>query len=188
MRIIEMDTKRLRLRQWRTPDWDAFAALNADPAVMEYFPHPLERQASNAVANRIYAQLAQRGWGLWAVEVRDVAPFIGFVGLHVPEYPIPCACNVEIGWRLDSRYWGKGYATEAARAALAIGFEELQLPEIVSFAARANQRSHRVMERLGMRCAGELFEHPLLPEGHPLRTHVLYRLTREQWLARSINS
>jgi RimJ/RimL family protein N-acetyltransferase len=187
MPIIEFNTERLRLRQWQTPDWDAFAELNADPDVMAFFPHTLERSTSDALANRIYAQLAQRGWGLWAVEIPQQASFIGFVGLNIPGYAIPAACGIEIGWRLSSQYWGKGYASEAARAALQIGFEQLQLPEIVSFAALANCRSRAVMERIGMTHGGEQFEHPLLPEDHPLRAHALYRIDRATWLSQNVN-
>jgi RimJ/RimL family protein N-acetyltransferase len=181
-RIIEFHTERLRLRQWQTQDWDAFAAMNADPQVMAYFPNLLDREASDDMANRIYAELTQRGWGLWAVEIPGEAPFIGFVGLHIPCFDIPCEAGIEIGWRLAHPYWGKGYATEAAGAALAIGFTQLQLPEIVSFAALENSRSRAVMERLGMRCADEYFDHPLLAEDHPLRKHALYRIRREEWL------
>lgn len=180
-RIIEFNTERLRLRQWQTPDWEAFAALNADPDVMAFFPHALDRATSDAVANRIYAELTQRGWGLWAVEIPRVAPFIGFVGLNISGYEIPCASGIEVGWRLAKQFWGQGYATEAASAALAVGFTQLQLPEIVSFAALENRRSRAVMERLGMKCDEECFEHPLLPVGHFLRKHALYRLDRAAW-------
>lgn len=183
--IIEFNTARLRLRQWQTPDWEAFAALNADPEVMAFFPHTLDRATSDALANRIYAELTQRGWGLWAVEIPQEASFIGFVGLNISGYDIPCASGIEVGWRLAKAYWGKGYATEAAAAALAVGFTQLQLPEIVSFAALENRRSRAVMERLGMQCDADCFEHPLLPEGHSLRTHALYRLDRLTWLSRA---
>jgi RimJ/RimL family protein N-acetyltransferase len=181
-RVIEFHTERLHLRQWKTPDWDAFAAMNADPEVMAYFPHLLDRATSDDMANRIYAELTQRGWGLWAVEIPGEASFIGFVGLHIPGFDIPCEAGIEMGWRLAKPYWGKGYATEAARAVLAIGFMQLQLPEIVSFAALKNRRSQAVMERIGMHCNNEYFEHPLLPDDHPLRRHALYRIRREEWL------
>ena len=174
-----LPTARLLLRAWRDADRPALAALNADPAVMEFFPGVLDRVGSNAMADRIAAHWAERGFGLWAVEVPGAAPFIGYVGLSVPRFEAAFTPCVEIGWRLAAAHWGRGYATEAARAALAFGFGELGLAEIVSFTVPANARSRAVMERLGMRRdpAGD-FDHPLLPPGHPLRRHVLYRLGR----------
>jgi RimJ/RimL family protein N-acetyltransferase len=172
-------TPRLQLRQWRDEDLPVFARMNADPEVMEFFPKPLDRSESDALATRIRDGLARRGFGLWAVEVPGVAGFIGFVGLAVPTYETHFTPCVEIGWRLDRQHWGRGYATEAARAALEFGFRQLALEEIVSFTVPANLRSRRVMERIGMtRSPADDFEHPALPEGHPLRRHVLYRATR----------
>lgn len=179
--LIEFETERLYLRQWRESDLEPFAALNADPQVMAFFPSPLSRQDSDALAQRIRALIAQRGWGLWAVEVKGHRPFIGFVGLHVPLAALPFSPCVEVGWRLAASHWGRGYATEAARGALRVAFERLAVPEIVSFTAVGNQRSRRVMERLGMQHRGETFAHPDVPQGSPLRSHVLYRLRREQW-------
>jgi RimJ/RimL family protein N-acetyltransferase len=175
--IIELDTERLRLRQWRASDRTPFAELNADPRVMEFFPSRLDRQASDALAERIEAKIAQRGWGLWAAELRATGEFIGFIGLQPPAAQLPCSPCVEVGWRLAQRYWGKGLATEGARAALAFGFGKLGLDEIVSFTVPANRRSRAVMERLGMQedKAGA-FEHPSIPPGSPLRLHCLYRL------------
>lgn len=175
--VIEFDTERLRLRQWRAADLVPFAALNADPQVMEYLPDLLTRQASDELVQRIQTEIEQRGWGFWAVEVKGGAPFIGFAGLHVPAAALPFSPCVEIGWRLVAAHWGQGYATEAARGALRVGFELLELAEIVSFTTVNNRRSSRVMERIGMHYSGE-FEHPGLSEGHPLRPHVLYRLER----------
>jgi RimJ/RimL family protein N-acetyltransferase len=149
---------------------------------MEFFPGPLDRAESDALAGRIRDHLARHGFGLWAVEARGVADFIGFVGLSVPSFQAPFTPCVEIGWRLAHEHWGRGYATEAARAALAFGFRDLALEEIVSFTVPMNRRSRRVMERLGMtRSAADDFEHPALPEGHALRPHVLYRLRRGDW-------
>ncbi|HYD81544.1 MAG TPA: GNAT family N-acetyltransferase [Paucimonas sp.] len=179
--MIELDTSRLRLRQWKAADREPFAALNADPRVMEFFPAPLDRADSDAMADRCGARIAERGWGLWAVEVRATGEFIGFVGLEIPKGPLPFLPCVEIGWRLAFPHWGKGYATEAARAALAAGFERIGLDEIVSFTALVNRRSRAVMERLGMRDSGVGFDHPRVPEGSPLRPHCLYRLTRDEW-------
>ena len=171
-------TERLLLRGWREEDLEPFAALNADPRVMEHFPSTMTREESDAfVLERILPHFAERGFGLWAVDVQGVAPFVGFVGLNVPSFDAHFTPCVEIGWRLSAPSWGKGYATEAARAAIAYGFEEAGLDEIVSFTVPANRRSVAVMERLGMRFDGE-FDHPRLPEGHPLRRHVLYRLER----------
>jgi RimJ/RimL family protein N-acetyltransferase len=178
---IELETERLRLRQWRPSDREPFAALNADPRVMEFFPSVLDRETSDALVARWESEIAERGWGLWAVELRESGPFIGFVGLQVPSAALPFAPCVEVGWRLAFAYWGKGYASEAARGALWVGFEQLQLPEIVSFTAVVNRRSRAVMERLGMREAPATFSHPRLAEGHWLREHCLYRLRREEW-------
>ena len=179
--MIEHETERLLLRQWCASDREPFAALNADPRVMEYFPALLDRAASDAMADRCQALIDKRGWGLWAVETRDSHAFIGFVGLHIPTAALPFNPCVEIGWRLAHSHWGRGLATEAAQAALRVGFEVLRLPEIVSFTARSNLRSRAVMAKLGMIDAGEAFEHPSVPLGSPLRRHCLYRLSRGQW-------
>ena len=175
--MTSLVTERLVLRPWRPADRAPFAALNADPAVMEHFPAPLTREESDAMIARAEAHLDQHGFGPWAVEVRGGAPVIGFVGLVVPRFTAHFTPCVEIGWRLARAHWGHGYATEAARAALAFGFGTVGLAEIVSFTVPANVRSIAVMERLGMTRdpAGD-FEHPNLPEGHPLRRHVLYRI------------
>jgi RimJ/RimL family protein N-acetyltransferase len=180
--LIELSTLRLRLRQWHPDDKEAFASLNADPRVMEFFPSCLECSASDAMAVRLQSLIAERGWGFWAVEVLGGEKFIGFVGLHVPSPELPFSPCIEIGWRLAFAHWGKGYASEAARAALQFGFEVLNLPEIVSFTAIGNDRSRSVMNKLRMREDPETFEHPALPIGHPLREHCLYRLSREDWL------
>jgi RimJ/RimL family protein N-acetyltransferase len=168
------------LRPWRDTDMDPFAALNADPLTMEFFPATLSREESDAAAVRIRRAIETRGFGLWAAEVPDVAGFIGAIGLHVPEYDTPFTPCVEVGWRLDRAYWGRGYATEGARAAMHDGFDRLGLAEIVSFTAACNVRSRRVMERLGMtRSPDDDFDHPRITEGHPLRRHVLYRQARD---------
>jgi len=172
-----LSTPRLRLRPWRESDFEPFAAMNADPAVMEHFPSVATRTESDAMAERIMAKMEAQGWGLWALEVIGGEPFIGFTGLGVPgfeAYFTPCT---EVGWRLARSAWGNGYATEAARAALAFGFDELGLPEIVSFTAVTNTRSAAVMERLGMKRDGEL-DHPNIAQGSPLRRHLLYRIAR----------
>lgn len=179
--VIELDTPRLRLRRWRTADRQPFAALNADPEVMEFFPSPLARAESDALADRIEAAFELQGWGFWAVESKAGGDFIGFVGLAVPRADLPFSPCVEVGWRLAREHWGQGYASEAARAALNAGFEQLGLEQIVSFAVLANRRSRAVMERIGMLDSGEDFEHPALAVGSALRRHCLYRITRAQW-------
>lgn len=176
---FEIRTARLRLRSWRDDDFETLVALNADPRVMEFFPATVSREETRARFDRTRARIEARGYGLWPVEVIGGAPFIGMVGLEVPDFRAHFQPAVEIGWRLAAEHWGRGYATEAARAVLAYGFERLGLPEIVSFTTANNLRSRRVMEKLGMRWSpDDDFLHPLLPEGHPLRPHVLYRLRR----------
>jgi len=175
----ELRTARLRLRRWRPTDAEPFAALNADPRVMEHFPALLSREESDILVRRIEDRFDQRGFGLWAVEIMGVTPFAGFVGLSVPHFETAFTPCVEIGWRLAAEFWGHGFATEGARAALNFGFESLGLYEIVSFTVPANLRSRRVMEKLGMiHHRADDFDHPLLPVGHPLRRHVLYRIGR----------
>jgi len=172
-------TSRLLLRTWSDDDLPFFAAMNADPEVMEHFPRVLNHAESDFLAARIRSNFATRGFGLWAVELCEVAPFIGFVGLSVPHFDAHFTPCVEIGWRLARACWGRGYATEAALAVLEFGFCRLELEEIVSFTAASNLRSRKVMERIGMtRSPQDDFEHPLLAPGHPLRPHVLYRLAK----------
>jgi RimJ/RimL family protein N-acetyltransferase len=172
----EPRTDRLIMRRWIPEDRAPFAALNADPRVMEHFPAPLSRLQSDTLADRIEAHFAKHQFGLWALEIPGRTRFAGFVGLSVPDFEAHFTPCVEIGWRLAAEHWGCGYATEAARAALAFGFEQLQLAEIVAFTTACNTRSRRVMERIGMtRNAADDFDHPRLSEGHPLRRHVLYR-------------
>jgi len=150
---------------------------------MEYFPGVLSRAESDSFADRIDAHFKDHGFGLWAVEVPGKANFIGFVGLSVPGFDAHFMPAVEVGWRLDKAYWGSGFATQAAHAAVTDGFVRVGLAEIVSFTTPANIRSIRVMERLGMtHYSADDFEHPRLPEHHRLRQHVLYRLSRAAWL------
>jgi RimJ/RimL family protein N-acetyltransferase len=181
-KLLPAPTARLRLRLWAPSDKLAFRAMNADRRVMEYFPAQLSAAESDAFVDRIYEHQEVHGFSLWAVELRATSTFIGFTGLAVPRWDLPFTPCVEIGWRLAHDYWGQGYATEAAKAALAFGFDELTLEEIVSFTAISNDRSRRVMQRLGMlHCENEDFYHPALPHMHPLARHVLYRLTRDAW-------
>jgi RimJ/RimL family protein N-acetyltransferase len=171
-------TERLILRRWRDADRAPFAALNADPEVMRHMPAVLTRAGSDELAARIDGHFDRHGFGLWAVEVVASGDFVGFVGLAVPRFEAAFTPCVEIGWRLARAAWGHGYATEAARASSRHGFEVLGLAEIVSFTSVGNAASRAVMERIGMRHdPGDDFDHPLLAEGHPLRRHVLYRLS-----------
>ncbi|MGD1905967.1 MAG: GNAT family N-acetyltransferase [Leptolyngbyaceae cyanobacterium] len=180
-------TPRLRLRPWQSGDRAPFAALNADPLVTACLPGQLSRAESDALVDRIQAHFEDHGFGLWAVERLEGAPFIGFVGLSIPRFKAPFTPCVEIGWRLAADYWGQGYASEGARAALNFGFKTLKLNEIVSFTVPHNHRSRRVMEKIGLvRDPTGDFEHPLLPLGHPLQAHVLYRLKRNDWSANSL--
>nr|WP_205830096.1 GNAT family N-acetyltransferase [Microbispora sp. CL1-1] len=166
------------MRRWREDDKEPFAALNADPVVMEHFPATLSREDSDALAERIEAGFDEHGFGLWAVEADG--EFIGFTGLSVPRFTAPFTPCVEIGWRLARSAWGRGYATEAARASLEDGFGRAGLTEVVSFTAVQNVRSQAVMRRLGMtHDPADDFDHPALPAGHPLRRHVLYRIRRQ---------
>ncbi len=177
MAIIQ--TERLVLRPWRPTDFEPFAKLNADPVVREHFPSLLTREQSDAQAQTLSQQIEECGWGFWAVSEMDGADFIGFIGLNPLNFETPFTPAVEIGWRLDKAFWGKGYATEGAKAALNYGFKTLLLDEIVAFTVPGNQRSRRVMEKIGMKHDSKgNFEHPQLPEGHPLRWHVLYRIIK----------
>lgn len=184
MNEYEISTERLLLRQWCDSDYLPFADLNADPTVMEFFPSVLTRAASDASADRIRVGIAERGWGLWAVEVKRWQRFIGFVGLNPVPEAIPGWPGVEIGWRLAKPHWGNGYATEAAEAVLGFAFKTIHLNEVVSFTAAINHRSRRVMERVGLAFV-EAFQHPHLPHDSPLKEHVLYRLAAGDWRARS---
>ena len=179
--LIEFDTDRLRLRQWRESDCTPFAAMATDPQVMEFLLPLPTRTDCDALVERIKARIAENGWGFWAVERKATGEFIGFTGLNVPLATLPFSPCVEIGWRLARHTWGQGFATEAARGALQVGFERLGFEEIVAFTAVGNLRSAAVMERIGMRedVAGA-FDHPVVPEGHPLRRHRLYRIARPQ--------
>jgi RimJ/RimL family protein N-acetyltransferase len=180
----ELETPRLHLRAWIDDDLPAFAAMNADPEVMRYFPEAMTRVKSDALAKRIRDNMAKHGWGLWAVEVKTGSKFAGFVGLAIPTFKAEFMPAVEIGWRLSRDCWGRGFATEGAQAALAFAFGRLNLGELVSFTAVGNQRSRGVMERLGMiHKPAEDFEHPMIAEGSPVRRHVLYRLTQKRWRA-----
>jgi RimJ/RimL family protein N-acetyltransferase len=173
--IHEIETERLLLRQWRPSDFPAFATMNADEEAMRFFPAKLSEQESNALAQRCRDLIEHRGWGFWAAQEKSSNSFIGFIGLHVPTIDLPFAPCAELGWRLARHSWGKGLATEGASAVLAFAFNQLLLPEVVAFTTLSNQRSERVMKRLGMQRDALTFQHPSLPEGHSMREHCLYR-------------
>jgi len=170
-------TERLLLRRWRASDRAPFAALGADPRVMRNLGTLMTRGESDALADRIEAHFAAHGFGLWALEVPDVDAFAGFVGLAHARFPAPFNPSIELAWRLAPAHQGRGYATEAARAALRFGFEQLGLAEILAFTTTSNLASQRVMQRIGMQRdpTGD-FEHPALPQGDALRAHVLHRV------------
>ncbi len=181
---LPIETERLILRPWRESDLVPFAALNADPEVMEFFPDTLSRADSDALALRVRERIETEGLGFFAVEVKGGPGFIGMVGPSVPPYgaQLPCGPCTEIGWRLSRAAWGKGYASEAASASLDFAFATLGRDEVVSFTAVQNERSQAVMRRIGMtRDENGDFDHPLLPAGHRLLRHVLYRIPRRTW-------
>jgi len=180
-------TERLLMRRWRDADREPFAALNADPAVMEHYQGTTPRHRSDAFIDRIEAWWEEHGWGLWAIEVPGIAPFIGYVGLWPADY-VTGEPMVEVGWRLAHEHWGHGYVTEAAREALRFGFEDVGLDEIVSFTVPQNERSWHVMERIGLqRDPSGDFDHPNVDAAaypHLVR-HVFYRLGRAEWQGRN---
>lgn len=171
--MVVLRGARVVLRPWRADDRVAFRRMGTDARVMEFMPGLLDATQSDALAERLAADIAARGWGCWVLEVPGVAEFGGFVGLNPTEV---AGGGIEVAWRLDPAVWGRGYATEAAALALDFGFSQLALPEIIAFTAVVNRRSRAVMERLCMAAMGE-FDHPVLAEGHWLRRHVLYRKT-----------
>jgi RimJ/RimL family protein N-acetyltransferase len=182
MAIPELRTDRLVLRDWLERDRVPYAAMNADPEVMRHFPNPLSRDESDAMLESLTPKWAEHGFGGWIVERAADGAFLGVTGFSRPSFDPPIIPEVEIGWRYARASWGHGYATEAAEAALAYGFEVVGLDDVVSFTVPANERSWRVMERLGMtRDPADDFDHPRLPRGHPLRRHILYRLRRADW-------
>jgi ribosomal-protein-alanine N-acetyltransferase len=179
-----LKTDRLVLRRWRLDDRMPFARMNADPDVMEFFVSPLTREESDAFVDRIEAGFAEDGFGLWAVEEIEAGRFIGFTGLIYQTFQAHFTPAVEVGFRLARHAWGRGYATEAATEAVKYGFEAAGLAEIVSMTAIQNARSQAVMRKLGMtHDPADDFDHPRVPDGHPLKRHVLYRLTAKQWRA-----
>ena len=177
--IEQIKTERLILRQWKNSDLEPFAKLNADSRVREFFPSILSREESDASVEIISQNIETNGWGFWAVSCPGISDFIGMVGISEVKFAASFVPAVEIGWRLAQEHWGKGYATEAARAAAGFGFSTLDLEEIVAFTTVQNDRSRHVMKKIGMQHTSvDDFEHPLVKKGDPLRKHVLYRLNR----------
>jgi len=168
-------TDRLVLRQWSDADRESFGAMCADTEVMRFFPTTLTEEQADAFIDRASLHIAECDWGLWAVEREGV--FLGFTGLAVPTFESDFLPGVEIGWRFARHAWGHGYATEAARAALAYAFDVLELDEVLSFTTVENAKSRAVMDRLGMTHVSD-FDHPNIEPRHPQRPHVLYRLSR----------
>lgn len=183
-RFDEMRTPRLLMRRWREDDRAPFAAMNADPEVMRYFPTVRDEASSNALVDLLEARLETQGYGLWVLERRVEGDFIGFTGLNPLPAGTPGGDGIEIGWRLAAHAWGHGYATEAARVALEIGLVEAELPEIWSITAVLNRPSQAVMQRIGLRHRSD-YDHPGVPVGHPLRPHVAYRIARADRAASS---
>ena len=183
-KMLVLETDRILLRHWRKSDLQPFAALNSDARVMEFFPSTLNFDQSKAMVERIEAGFVRDQFGLWAAEFKETKTFIGFVGLNRPTFVADFTPCVEIGWRIAGEFWGKGLAPEAASEVLRDGFERLNLNEIVSFTAVLNQKSIRVMEKIGMKhSAFDNFLHPALAESHPLKPHVLYKINKTSWSA-----
>lgn len=182
--MIEMHSPRLLLRRWCSEDREPFAALNADAEVMRHFPACLSRAQSDRLLQRIEADFAERGFGLWALQRKDSGAFIGLAGVRPVGFAAPFCPALEMAWLLARPHWRQGFASEAARAVLDCAFTRLALEQVVAFTAQGNLASQALMRAIGMRAdpAGD-FDHPLLPAGHRLSRHVLYRLPRADWEA-----
>ena len=183
--ITELETKRLKLRQWKEEDYLPFSKLNANPKVMEFFPSVLTKVQSDVMLSTMKALISEKGWGFWAVEEKETGLLIGSFGLHEPTDELPFLPCVEIGWRFSFEHWGKGYASEAGEEVLKFSFEVLELDEVVSFTAVKNERSWKLMQRLGMKNTYANFEHLALPKGHKLRELVLYKMTKKLYYEKS---
>lgn len=179
--ISTLLTERLILRQWQPSDYADFAQMNADTEVMRYFPKRLSSAQSDMIAHKCQQLIEDNGWGFWVVSLKETSKFIGMVGLNETHADMPFAPSVEIGWRLQKRYWGQGYATEAARAALCFAFNDLKLDAVVAFTAIINEQSQMIMKRIGMSNTQDDFYHPMLDSDHPLAKHVLFKITQDDW-------
>jgi RimJ/RimL family protein N-acetyltransferase len=183
---IVLRTRRLVLRRWKESDLLPFARINADQRVMEFMLGTMTEEETRQSVEHMKKHFDAHGFGRWAVEITDSEKFIGFVGISIPTYTLTFSPCVEVAWRICADEWGKGYAPEAANEAMRDGFKRVGLEEIVSFTTLTNSKSRRVMEKLGMRyCSAEDFDHPMVPEAHSLRRHVLYRMTKADWRPQS---
>lgn len=179
--MVELETDRLILRQWKKSDYSEFAKLTSDPLVMKFFPRVLTKTDSDQLASKIETLIKDNGWGFWAVELKSTSMFIGFIGLHYQDLDIPNAPFVEIGWRLSSNQWGFGYASEAAKRALKYAFEELSTTSVYAFTTIKNLPSKSVMTRIGMVDTNQDFNHPNLSNYPELVRHSLYRISADMW-------
>ncbi|MCZ4064691.1 GNAT family N-acetyltransferase [Oxalobacter aliiformigenes] len=179
-----LSTSRILLRPWKETDYSVFFEMSSDPLVSEYLPSFPDKSSCDAFINHLRGNFSEKGWGFWALEHRESGTFMGMAGIHEPgpEFGVGRPC-VEIGWRLARGFWGKGYAMEAAQEIVRFAFSELHLDELVSFTARDNVRSEKLMKRLGMIYEKD-FDLLLFPPEHPHRRHLLYKLTRQQWQTR----
>lgn len=183
---MELETPRLILRPWKDSDLEPFAAMNADPRVMEFFPKLMTRDETAAMVERVKNRYAEDGFCFWAADEKATGNFIGFIGLGRPSFEAKFMPCVEIGWRLAPQYWGKGYAPEGAEEVVRDAFERFNLDEIVAFTAALNSKSIRVMEKISMRRDQDNdFLHPALEDGHHLKPHVLYRISQKEWRAKA---
>ena len=179
--MIRIETTRLILREWLPADLPYFALLNASPTVMKYFPNTLSHSESDALADRLQGQITANGYGFYAAERLEDSQFIGFLGVNKSSPKLPFAPCADIGWRLDEPFWGQGYATEGAVAALADSFDRCGLENVVSMTPVLNKPSENVMKKIGMTRAPNTFEHPEVPPEHPLARHLLYTISRSTW-------
>lgn len=182
-KIYYLQTDRVSLRQWRADDYEHFARMNADAEVMRYFPSLLSRGESDALCEKFAGLIEQKGWGFWVAELRSDSSFIGLVGLNLAD-DLPLETCVEVGWRLDKAYWGNGYATESAAAALHFAFSILELERVAAFTSILNTPSRKVMERLGMQDRMKNFLHPRVAADNKLAEHVHYEIERERFYSR----
>jgi RimJ/RimL family protein N-acetyltransferase len=185
-RFETVQTARLVMRRWREADREPFSVMNADPEVMRHFPAPLDRNASDALVDRIEARFEDQGFGLWALEVMATGKFIGFTGLNPMPAGIPGGGGMEVGWRLERSAWHRGYATEAAHAAVGLAFGPIGLTELWSMTAVSNESSQAVMRRLGM-THHAFFDHPSVPVGHPVRRKVVYHVLASESVGRQVD-
>lgn len=176
--MITLETQYLILRQWREADFEFYATLTSNQEVMKFFPKTLTKEESRRAGEKFRRLLNENSWGFWAVEEKSSGRFLGYAGLHAPQTQFPFSPCVEIGWRMEDRYWENGYVQEAGEAILKSAFEEIGLDEIVYFSSIHNHKAESVVNRLGMKKEDEIFYHPFVEIGHPLSEHYLYKIRR----------